>query len=306
MVILPKIAFATNASFLGGAAEDFESHVTGLNSTDLRHLDTNAYQVAAKEDDGARIIESPSIAKIASTLAPVFLHSDLPYAELGSDWLQASFTARVDGKFVGGPIRTRRDLNAFIPDKGTFAHMVVIAHLSRNFPGDPTLRIRGGSTVPTPPSPTALAVAGGAILLTVPTPNTPHTPATLPPPTPATPREGAYGAGSTPTRPLVGTPRPLFGGMRGSGSGAGGGGSGGGPAGSGIGMTHQPPPPALPVDIAAIVTAAINAAIQGIAAATAAQPTAGAAPIPTPLSPLKLLHLRMIYGVATDADIPDI
>ena len=100
MVILPKISFATN---LGGAADDFESYVTGISSTDLCHLDTNAYQVAVEGDDGAWTIESrgltflssealnlvlelgPSIAKVASTLAPLFLHSDLPYVELGMD-----------------------------------------------------------------------------------------------------------------------------------------------------------------------------------------------------------------------------
>ena len=138
MVILPKLAFATNGSFLGGTADDFESHVTGLSSTDLCHLDTNVYKVGAERDDGARTIESrgptflsgkalnlvldlgpdPSIAKVISTLVPLFLHSDLPYAELSSDWLQASFTARADGKFVGGPIRTHQNLNALTPSEG--------------------------------------------------------------------------------------------------------------------------------------------------------------------------------------------
>ena len=56
MVILPKLTFATNTSFLGGAADDFESQVTGLSSTDLRHLDTNAYQVVVEGDNGAQTI----------------------------------------------------------------------------------------------------------------------------------------------------------------------------------------------------------------------------------------------------------
>ena len=60
------------------------------------------------------------------------------------------------------------------------------------------------------------------------------------------------------------------------------------------------------MDIVVIVTAVINDATQGITAATAAQSAAGAATAPTPLSPLKLLHLRIICGFATDADIPDI
>ena len=224
MFILPKLAFAANASFLVGTADDFESHVTGLNSTDLGHLDTNAYQVEAEGDNGARTIESrgltflsgeamnlvldfgpaPSIASVTSTLVPLFLHSDLPYVELGMDWFQASFTARDDGKFVRGPIRTRQDINALTPRKGSFAHTVVTSHISHHFPSDPTLRIRGGSFVATPPSPTTLEVAGGAALLTAPIPTTPQGDPILTPPTPATPRGGTYGAGSIPTRPLVG------------------------------------------------------------------------------------------------------
>ena len=60
------------------------------------------------------------------------------------------------------------------------------------------------------------------------------------------------------------------------------------------------------MDIAEIFTAAINAATQGITATTAVQTAAGAATAQTSLSPLKILHLRMICGVATNADISDI
>ena len=60
------------------------------------------------------------------------------------------------------------------------------------------------------------------------------------------------------------------------------------------------------MDIAAIVTATINAATQDIAATTVAQTAAGVAITSTPLSTLKLLYLHMICGVATNADIPDI
>ena len=67
-------------------------------------------------------------------------------------------------------------------------------------------------------------------------------------------------------------------------------------------LCHHHPP----VDLMAIVTAAINAAAQGIAAATIAQSAAGAATSPTPLSLLKILHLLTICGVATGGGIPDI
>ena len=58
IVILSKLDFATDDSFLGGAADKFESHATGLTSTDLRHLDTNMYQVATEDNKGARTIKS--------------------------------------------------------------------------------------------------------------------------------------------------------------------------------------------------------------------------------------------------------
>ena len=65
-------------------------------------------------------------------------------------------------------------------------------------------------------------------------------------------------------------------------------------------------PPPLNIDIAAIVTATANAATQGIAAATAVNASAGTSATQTPLSHLKLLHLRMICWVATNMGIPTI
>ena len=60
------------------------------------------------------------------------------------------------------------------------------------------------------------------------------------------------------------------------------------------------------MDIAAIVAAAVTAATQGLAAATAASGNPGVIAPQATLSPLKLLHLRMVCGVATDQDIPRI
>ena len=57
--------------------------------------------------------------------------------------------------------------------------------------------------------------------------------------------------------------------------------------------------------IAVIVEAAIRAAATGMAAvSTTATAVASPAPTPGSLSPLKLLHLRFICGVATNAEIP--
>ena len=58
--------------------------------------------------------------------------------------------------------------------------------------------------------------------------------------------------------------------------------------------------------IAAAASAAADAATQGyVTSAAAASPSiAATAPLARVLSPLKLLHLRFIYGVATDAEIP--
>ena len=51
------------------------------------------------------------------------------------------------------------------------------------------------------------------------------------------------------------------------------------------------------------MTAAVNATTQGIVAATAASVTTSMNANHLPLSPLKLLHLRMICGVATENGI---
>ena len=56
----------------------------------------------------------------------------------------------------------------------------------------------------------------------------------------------------------------------------------------------------LPAIIAAAAAAATAAATQGYAAAAAPPSIAASAPLVRVISPLKLLHLRFIYGVATD------
>ena len=100
----------------------------------------------------------------------------------------------------------------------------------------------------------------------------------------------------------------------GSGSGTGGTGSGGGVSSGNIngisgGRRALSVPPSLPplnVHIAAIVTATVNAATRGILAATAKNASVGMDPTQAPLSQLKLLYLRIIYGVATNDGIPTI
>ena len=63
----------------------------------------------------------------------------------------------------------------------------------------------------------------------------------------------------------------------------------------------------LPAIIMAMVAAAAAVATQGYAAAAATSPSVtAAAPSARMLSPLKLLHLNFIYGVATDAKTPRI
>ena len=72
-----------------------------------------------------------------------------------------------------------------------------------------------------------------------------------------------------------------------------------------LGGSSLPPPP-FNVDIAAIVTAAVNAATQIITTAVVANASTRVRAAQAPLSQLKLLHLRMICGVATNDGIPSI
>ena len=290
-ITLPPMAFTANAPFLGSAEEDFEAHVTGLDTTE-RRLDENAIQIATEEDDGARQIlsrgliflsgaaltiflelgEDPTIAAAACALVPYFLRTDTPHNNLASLWLQASFTKLADGRFVGGPIRTVRDLSPVDTSESAFCRQTVAARVNRTFPP------------PSPPNSPGSSRASSA-------------PPELTPPAahddgngedPAgvlgsgfnnlRDRLGSLGSGRRPGR------HPTFGGSIGSG----------------------PPSPPVQVDIAAIVTAAVNAASQGITAATTAHASSGTAPAHAPMSDLKLLHLRMICGVSTNGGIPTI
>ena len=112
IVLLTPISFATNNTFLGSVEEDFETHITGLSSTLLHHLDINPHQVALVSDDGDRTIKSrgltflsvealalfldlvtaPTIASAACTLTPHFLCSNQPHGELVIKWLHTSST----------------------------------------------------------------------------------------------------------------------------------------------------------------------------------------------------------------------
>ena len=296
VVRLTPMAFAVNDPFLGSAEEDFEAHVTGLTSTLKRHLDSNALQIASEEDDGARMItsrglvfvsgpaldvfldlgEDPTIASTASALTPHFLQTDNPHGDFASQWLQASFTKRSDGKFVGGPIRTMRELHSVALGESDFTRSAIEDRVARSFP-------------PPSPSPT-----GGR--------DSPHS---TPPHSPAPGHEDYEDANvrSAHNSDLGGRRTTLRGGFghieserRAESRPTPGGSQGSGP----------PTSPTFNVDIAAIVTAAVNAATQGITAATAAATLHGGAPTYVPMSDLKLLHLRMICGVATNSGIPTI
>ena len=88
------------------------------------------------------------------------------------------------------------------------------------------------------------------------------------------------------------------------------GGTGRGCGGSGGSGVVAPPPLNLggPVDVAGIIAAAIKAATEGILAAQSSQPAAQSPDevAEKKISALKWLHLRMICGVATNAEIPRI
>ena len=286
IALLSPMSFATNNVFMGSSEEEFESHVSGLSSTLLRNLDTNAIQAASSADNNTRTIRSrgltflsgadlsllfrlgstPTIVAAACALALHLLYSDEPHADLTFQWIQASFIKREDNKYIGGPIRTRRELPTVDPYETPFTFATVTKHLQCSLKSkDTTYRIRGGVNqillgggVPTHPTP----LPGGS-----PTPS----------PGPSDEGEEVSGSGGCGSVSLGSPPPPL-----------------------------PVPPPPVNVDIAAIVTATINAATQGIAAAKAAGCGSG---MPTPqaaLSPLKLLHLRMICGVATNHGIPHI
>ena len=301
VVSLSPMAFASNDSFLGSAEDDFEAHVTGLTSTLHRHLDSNAHQVASEGDDGARSIASrglvfvsgaalaiflelgaePSIAAVACALTPHFLRSEDPHGELTIHWLQASFTKRDDDKFVGGPIRTRRELVLVESSESRFTSNIIHKRVARTFPPTlpPTSRTSGRETPPSPDHASPTAPIGRSL------------------------RPVEIGDGS---RGTTGEAEAGSDDSRGSRHGGSGRGAGGGRSSSGGFGGGPPPPPPFPVDIAAIVTAAVNAAAQGITAANAANASAGVGPPQAPLSDLKLLHLRMICGVATNSGIPSI
>ena len=153
-VLLSAMNFAANEPFFGQPSDEFETHATGLPSVLQKDLDTSAYQASAMEDDGARSISSRGLTllnpegatvfasleqpivifQVACRVVPVLLRSPDPYAQDTLDWLQASFTARDDGKFVSGPIRTRRELTDVSSVPGSFAHEETMAHLRLTFP----------------------------------------------------------------------------------------------------------------------------------------------------------------------------
>ena len=126
---------------------------------------SNAYQVASPSDKGGRTIESRgltiisgvaltlfldlgtdlTIAATTCVLTPYLMRTNEPRSELATNWLQASFTKREDDRFVGGPIRTRRDFITVDPDASPFTLRTITTHLSQTFlpASTPTVRIQG-------------------------------------------------------------------------------------------------------------------------------------------------------------------
>ena len=76
----------------------------------------------------------PTITTAACSLPPHYLRSDNPHSELAIEWLQASFTKRDDDKFVGGPIRTRRELVSVVHTESCFTQSNIDSHIVRSFP----------------------------------------------------------------------------------------------------------------------------------------------------------------------------
>ena len=56
--------------------------------------------------------------------------SDDPHSDLAINWLQARFTKRDDGKFVGAPIRTTREFQPVDSSESTFTLKTIETHLS--------------------------------------------------------------------------------------------------------------------------------------------------------------------------------
>ena len=54
LVHITALGFAQNTSFFKGSNEEFESHVTGVNSVLQRDLDAVKFQESSEEDDGIR------------------------------------------------------------------------------------------------------------------------------------------------------------------------------------------------------------------------------------------------------------
>ena len=69
--------------------------------------------------------DDPTIADTACALYPHFLCSDDPHGDLALQWLQAIFTKRADGKFVGGPIQTMQELLPVDPTESQFTRFTI-------------------------------------------------------------------------------------------------------------------------------------------------------------------------------------
>ena len=304
-VSLSAMDFAANTTFLGQPSEEFESHATGLASVRQKDLDSSAYQASAVGDEGARTILSRGlsiinaegasaftslnqpvvISEVSSRVVPVLIRSSDPYAQDTLDWLQASFTAREDGKFVSGPIRTSRKLAEISPVPGSFAHAQVMAHLRQTFPRTYTSPSTSLAVNPTPP----------------PTPS-PPTPTPTPAATPTSLGSLRPGGSMYDDLPELEPPRRRRAGpgpLRTDGQLTGASFSRGeaSPV-HGLGPPHG-------IDIAAIVGAAVKAATEAVAASSAAAGLAPPTSSGTP-SDLKLCHLRHLVGTPTNDGIPAI
>ena len=63
---LTLMVFATNNAFLESPKAGFDEHFTGVSSTLLHHLDSNAHQVADEKNKGGRMIHSSDLLFISS------------------------------------------------------------------------------------------------------------------------------------------------------------------------------------------------------------------------------------------------
>ena len=71
--LISSLDLASNTPFYGTSIEEFESHVTGLNSALQRDMDSNAHQASQPSDDGTREVFSRGLTLLPPEGAQAFL-----------------------------------------------------------------------------------------------------------------------------------------------------------------------------------------------------------------------------------------